>query len=1007
METISCQRETAPKQAMTNLENGSLPPPYEAAAYPKAQSTRRMFRVFPLRAGVFFTLSLLILSLNTYLSYSSRRATLPALEEKKFQAGIAACNALTKLPTRLDPKDRTQNPRWNSISGQNHTIILRNATLFDGADFSDDAVDIVFSNGLITSVAPSHGAAAAAAPSGAEEVQLHGAHVTPGLVDMHSHHLVEDWPAISEIADGNEMLGGLGPLTPFVRVLDSMRAYDVATRLIASGGVTSSLVIPGSANIMGGEGAVVKNAWRSGAHGEFVVEEMLLEHGLPAAERKRYMKMACGENPIDVYKHTRMGNAWVLRKWLARAKELVDMQDGWCEAAKAAVSTKERASLVTDKGGFPEKLELDSTAGMLRGRVAMHNHCYEPEDFETMLRISREFGFRVRAFHHAIAAWQVPEMLKEYGENLTIATFAEFALYKKEAYAASLSAGKILNDHAIPVAYKSDHSMEDLNSKYLLLQSAVGHSFGLPADKALQAVTSVPAASLEIDDRLGYVRPGYDADMVVWDSHPLSIGATPRQVFIDGVATLDSAKVDEGSARVLTPHGVDAHRGAGKPAMRATLAREERERVCSGSRDQGRAFVITGITRSFLDEFPGLLTADRDNNNLTMVIADGRVACLGAGADCRAAASQVRGGLHGGDGQGVTSIELRDGHLSRGLVAVTSTLGIAEIAMAPATGDGIVKTGGGGGTTTAGVVDHAKYGVSLGGGKTTSKTFARARLGGVTRAVQAPVTEGGLVVGVSTGMRTGVDSTLLNGGLFQDDVALHVALGEDAKLNVGAVSVAIEKLRGLIRAGGKEGGKEIGEGDVVDPWVLVANGSLPLVVKADSNHDIQQVILLKKDFPSIKAVILGGHEAPLLAEEIAKAKTPLIFTATRPGPDSWTKKDSPPGPPLGRSPADMLSEAGVFYAVAINTDGGPPGDARIQSLALEASWAAKYAGLSEHEALRLVSTNVEEILGLERSGDVVVWEGNPLQFGTPVLAFQAQDGGRLEVGSCWPNEADE
>jgi imidazolonepropionase-like amidohydrolase len=86
---------------------------------------------------------------------------------------------------------------------------------------------------------------------------------------------------------------------------------------------------------------------------------------------------------------------------------------------------------------------------------------------------------------------------------------------------------------------------------------------------------------------------------------------------------------------------------------------------------------------------------------------------------------------------------------------------------------------------------------------------------------------------------------------------------------------------------------------------------------------------------------------------------------------------------------------------------GPPGDSRIQSLALEASWTAKYAGLSDHEALRLVSSNVEEILGLERSGDVVVWEGNPLQFGTPVLAFQAQRGGRLEVGSCWPNEADE
>ncbi|KAL2283525.1 hypothetical protein FJTKL_09847 [Diaporthe vaccinii] len=925
MDISSDQRAMAPKQPKAELEAGSSPPPYEAAAYPKAQSRRRLHSIFSFRAGVAVLVSISLLCLNIFLSLSSRPA-LSSLDEKRFQAGLASCAAIAKLPARSDPRNRKENPRWDATSGQNQTVVLRNATLFDGADFSEGAVDIVFSKGLVTSVTPSH--RAAPAPDTAEEVQLRGAHVTPGLIDMHSHHLVEDWPAVSDIADGNEMLGGLGPLTPFVRALDSMKAYDVATKLVASGGVTSSLIIPGSANIMGGEGTVVKNAWRPGPNAEFVVEEMLLEHGLPAAGRRRYMKMACGENPIGVYKHTRMGNAWVLRKWLARARELVDKQDGWCEAARGAASARERAGLLAEKGGYPEELELDSTAGMLRGQVAMHNHCYEPEDFETMLRISHEFGFRVRAFHHAISAWQVPEMLKEYGENLTIATFAEFALYKKEAYAASLSAGKILNDHDIPVAYKSDHSMEDTSSKYLLLQSAVGHSFGLPADKALQAVTSVPAASLEIDDRVGYVRAGYDADIVVWDSHPLSIGATPKQVFIDGVPTLDPAKVEASSAHVVVGQGVDAHTGAGKPAMRATIAHEERERLCSGSRVPGRGFVISGITRSFLDEFPEFITdgatdaATRDN--LTMVIADGEIACLGTGADCRAAATKARGGHD--DGQYVTSIELRNGHLSRGLIAVTSSLGIAEIGMLPVTGDGLVKTAGsseGGAAGHAHTVGHAKYGVSLGGGNSRSKTFARARLGGVTRAVQAPMTEGGLVVGVSTGMRTGVDSTLLNGGLFQEDVAMHVALGEDAKVNVGAVSVAIERLRGLIRAGGKKGSKGSGEGDAdEDPWVLVANGSLPLVVKADSNHDIQQVILLKKEYPNVNAVILGGHEAPLLAEEIAKAKIPLIFTATRPGPDMWTKKDSPPGPPLGRSPADVLSEAGVFYAVAINTDGG-------------------------------------------------------------------------------------
>lgn len=86
---------------------------------------------------------------------------------------------------------------------------------------------------------------------------------------------------------------------------------------------------------------------------------------------------------------------------------------------------------------------------------------------------------------------------------------------------------------------------------------------------------------------------------------------------------------------------------------------------------------------------------------------------------------------------------------------------------------------------------------------------------------------------------------------------------------------------------------------------------------------------------------------------------------------------------------------------------GPLGDSRIQSLALEASWAAKYAGLGDSEALALVSGNIEAILGLEESRDLVIWEGNPLHFGTPVLAFQWQEDGRLHVSSCWPNDLDE
>lgn len=403
--------------------NAAPPPAYnEAEAYPRLQSGRRLRKLFSARVGLAISLTLLVswmcflLERETHLHHiSAHLDASSSVALKRFQASLDSCAAVRKFPTRVEPSERRENPRWNPVSGQNESIVLRNATLFDGEAFLSDPVDIIFSKGLITSVSP-------AAKSnlevlgGGREHDLHGAWVSPGLVDMHSHHLVEGWPVLEATADGNEMHKDFGPLTPFVRALDSMKAYDVAAKLIASGGITTSLIIPGSANIMGGEGTVVKNHMRAGPAGEYVVEEMLLEHGVGVAERHRYMKMACGENPKGVYGHTRMGNAWVLRKHLGRAKELLDKQDAWCEAAGSATTAAEKRRFVESEGGFPEELELESTVGMLRGRVAMHNHCYEPEDFETMLRISHEFGFRVRAFHHAQSAWQVPEMLKEYGE---------------------------------------------------------------------------------------------------------------------------------------------------------------------------------------------------------------------------------------------------------------------------------------------------------------------------------------------------------------------------------------------------------------------------------------------------------------------------------------------------------------------------------------------------------------------------------------------------------------
>ena len=312
------------------------------------------------------------------------------------------------------------NPRWNPITGQNETIILKNGTLFDGKKILGGAVDIVLSKGLVESVSP--------AGESSQDVQiakvfdLDGKYVTPGLVDLHSHHLALSWPIQRATDDSNEVNDLTGPLTPQVRIIDSMKAYDVATTVIASGGITTSLILPGSANIMGGEAVVVKNALKTGENAEPVVEEILLEHGIPQEQRRRYMKMACGENPRGVYKHTRMGNAWVFREHMERAKELMEKQDAKClEAAMVRESGNPDAissfmDAWTIEESARELLEYDSSIAMLRGKVGINVHCYESEDFEDMIKHSKEFGFRIQAFHHALDAWEVPEMIKASGQ---------------------------------------------------------------------------------------------------------------------------------------------------------------------------------------------------------------------------------------------------------------------------------------------------------------------------------------------------------------------------------------------------------------------------------------------------------------------------------------------------------------------------------------------------------------------------------------------------------------
>ncbi|EPE36915.1 Composite of metallo-dependent hydrolase [Glarea lozoyensis ATCC 20868] len=912
---------------------------------------------------------LLICAIILYIIISSARWAIsdPSPDElrlqqfytSKLEVGLQRCAESQRSPIKY-PETKAgsrHNPRWNPVTGQNTTLVLKNATLFDGEKFLEKPVDIVFKYGIIDSVTNS---GKTVFPDEYQSSDLRGAYVTPGLVDMHSHHLAISWPILLETDDSNEVNPETGPLTPQVRVIDSIKAYDIATTIIASGGVTTSLILPGSANIMGGEAVIVKNLLCSGPNGEEVVEEILLEHGIPLNDRRRYMKMACGTNPRAVYDHTRMGTAWIFRKHMARARELMLKQDEWCLTAQSLQSSSDAEKIAafvqkTDSEDLArDYLEYDSSIAMLKGQIGVNVHCYETEDMEDMMKHSKEFGFRIQAFHHALDAWEVPEMLKASGDNITIATFAEMGLYKKEAYEANLWAGRILAEHGVPVAYKSDHVGEETSAKYLLHQAATAHAFQLSEELALQSVTSVPAKSLEVDHRVGYVRPGYDADIVVWNSHPLSVGATAIQVYIDGRATLDPKTVAESGAVI--------EQGEEQKTLvqKSTISSTERQEICDQVEKDGARITITGIRKSYLnDEYP----ATKDGN-ATMVIKNGEILCFASHEAC---SSHITSG---------PIINLKNGHVLPGLTAVSVSLGLSEIALDSGTSDGIV------GKSPSSVdpenVVYAKYGIHFDG-----RGFARARIGGVTRAVSAPLSNG-FADGVSVGILTSGKKTILDGGIFQEDVALHFRIGQNAKsASLPTISSSVHKLRQLLHQNTNK----------TNIYGRASRGEIPLVVHANDEYDISQLISLKHAFNTTNLILHGGASAHLVATHLAAASIPVLLSHPRPAPDSFSKRSALPGPPLSQSPVRVLTAAGVKVGLASAGEN----DSHIHNLMVEASWAGKLAGLSRGEAVGLVAGNVEGILGLNKAG-VVVWEGDPLEFGADVVV-SFEGGG---VGSCWP-----
>ena len=346
-------------------------------------------------------------------------------------------------------------------------------------------------------------------PQGMKVIDASGKFVMPGIIDSHAHMALD--------GDVNE---ATSPITPHMRMIDAFDYTDKAIYHSLAGGVTSAMLLHGSANMIGGEAVIMK--LRMGLD----KDDMLFE-GAP-----RSIKFASGENPKRVYggrnqlPSTRMGNFEVQRAALQEAKEYLRDWDAYDAKVKAG-----------DKDAkAPKKdLKLEELADVLRGKVMVQIHCYRADEFLTEMAMAKEFGYNLRAFHHGLEVYKVAD--KVAAGKVGLATFADWWGYKIEAWDAIPWNAVMSMRRGVVVAIKSDSNdyMRRLNQE---AAKTVRYG-GATDDEALRMITLNPAWILGIDDKVGSLEVGKDADISIWDHHPLSILAKTDKVLIDGNVYFD------------------------------------------------------------------------------------------------------------------------------------------------------------------------------------------------------------------------------------------------------------------------------------------------------------------------------------------------------------------------------------------------------------------------------------------------------------------------------------
>jgi imidazolonepropionase-like amidohydrolase len=786
-------------------------------------------------------------------------------------------------------------------------VLLRGATVLTVAKGTHPDTDVLIQGGKITAIGKK-----LEAPAGVTVIDVTGMFIMPGVIDTHCHFAVSG--GVNEFSLS---------VVPEVRVKDVIDSEDVQIYRALAGGVTTSRLLHGSANVIGGQDAVIKLKF-----GEPVSKILL-------ADAPRGVKFALGENVKRTdgrFPNTRLGVEAVLIRAFTEAQAYRHARDEYESARQSGRPARE-----------PRRdLRLEALADILRGDLRVHCHCYRSDEILMLLRVADQFGFKIRSLQHVLEGYKIAAEIADHGASCS--TFSDWWAYKIEAYDAIPFNSALLNEAGVTVCLKSD-SNELMRHLYQEAGKCVKYG-GMSEDEALRTITLNGAKQLGLEKRTGSIEIGKDGDLAIFNGHPLNSYSRCEMTLVDGEVYFQRSEK-------LTPYTL----AAASPAKPVAPVKLPISTV--------NTYVLQGAT---VHPVTGPVL-----QNHRVVVKDGKIARL---EPMTTPAAEV---------PGISVIEAHGMHVYPGMIDAATVLGLTEVDSARETQD--YTEGGDFQpdlrASTAINPDSELIPVTRANGVTTVLTRPT---GSIIAGQGALINLAGWVPKEMTVLDPVALNIEFPGAFpsFTGDPTLPMVGRAIAKKQRAE---KLRRLRELFKqAIAYDDARKASPARTANPrleaLVPYVRGQKPVIIQANRAQEIREALKFGEEF-KLKAIISGGFESWKVIDELKKQKTPVILGPVMTLPqESYDPYDAPftcalrlheAGIPFCIRSSGTSNTRNLPYEAAMAVSYGLPADEGLKAVTL---YPAKILGVADQLG------SIEQ----GKRANLVLANGDILQASTQVLA---------------------